>query len=74
MKRIFSLAAACVLMLLSGCASQPEPLAGAQPDAEVVSNGLWAARQGDWIYYINGDNYVRDEGVRIHKYLSLIHI
>ncbi len=68
MKRIFSLAAACVLMLLSGCASQPEPLAGAQPDAEVVSNGLWAARQGDWIYYINGDNYVRDEGVRIHKY------
>ncbi len=68
MKRIFSLVAVCALMLLAGCGGGQEPLAGAQPEAEVVSDGLWAARQGEWIYYINGDNYVRDEGVRIHQY------
>lgn len=68
MRKLFSLALVCAVVLLSGCADSAEPLTGAQPDEAVVSDGLWAARQGDWIYYINGDNYVRDEGVRIHEY------
>lgn len=68
MKKFFSLAVILAVFILSGCSAGPAPLSGAQPEAEIISDGLWAARQGDWIYYINGDNYVRDQGVRIHDY------
>ena len=36
-----------------------QPLLGGQPDAEVIANGGRATQQGDWIYFINGDNFTR---------------
>lgn len=44
------------------------PLSGAQPEEKTVSDSGIAARQGEWIYYINGDNFTREEKGRFHKY------
>ena len=53
----------CAVMFL-GCSETKEeytglssPLNDAQPDAPVVSDGGLAVKQGQWIYYINGDKY-----------------
>ncbi len=65
-------------VLLCGCADKNEykglekPLANAQPNEAVVSNGGLACRQGDWIYYINGDNFTRHEGERFHEYAGAL--
>lgn len=51
-------------LLFSACTArysgEKTPLEGGQPDAEVVSDGGRAAQQGDWIYFINGDNFTRE--------------
>lgn len=56
-----------VLLSMSGCKgdrpdiNKNKPLPDSQPDEIVYSDSGKAARQGDWIYFINGDNYSRDE-------------
>ena len=52
--------AAMLLVSLTGC-STVKKLEGGQPDAPVVKTGELAARQGDWVYYINGSNSADEE-------------
>ncbi len=47
-------AAFCVIVLLITASGCGQKLEGGQPDAEIVSNGGIAVKQGDWIYFING--------------------
>ena len=63
MKRVSALL--LLALLLCGCASRTI-LPDAQPEAPVESNGGWACQQGDWVYYINGDNFTRNIGERYH--------
>lgn len=66
-------ALAVVLCLFAGCAGvKQHRLQGAQPDAPVESQGGTAVIQGDWVYYLNGDNYMRGEGLRLHQYRGAI--
>jgi hypothetical protein len=69
--KIVSAAVICIL-LLSGCKSEykglDKPLSVADPLAPVVSDGGLAAKQGEWIYYLNGDNFTRHEGERFSEY------
>lgn len=55
MKRLFVIMLCALILFLSGC-SDTEKLEGGQPEEPVVKNGEIAARQGDWVYYINGSN------------------
>ena len=65
-------------VLLCGCTGKNEykglekPLANAQANEAVVSDGGLACRQGDWIYYINGDNFTRHEGERFQQYAGAL--
>lgn len=74
LKRITALIM-CVL-LLSGCSSGykglDKPLYVKDPLAPVVSDGGIASRQGEWIYYINGDNFTRHEGERFTAYAGAL--
>ncbi len=49
-----------------------KPLAGAQPEETTVSDSGIAARQGMWIYYINGDNFTREENGRFHEFAGAL--
>ena len=64
------------LCLLSGCndgyKGLKTPLEDAEPQCETVSDGLLAAKQGKWIYYINGDNFTRHEGERFSEYAGAL--
>ncbi len=64
------------LCLLSGCSNKytglDKPLKDAEPQCETVSDGLLAAKQGKWIYYINGDNFTRHEGERFSEYAGAL--
>ncbi len=44
----------CALVLLTSVTGCGHKLEGGQPDAEVISNGGIAVKQGDWLYFING--------------------
>ena len=55
MKRLFVIMLCVLTLFLSSC-SGGEKLEGGQPEEPVVKTGEIAARQGDWVYYINGSN------------------
>lgn len=58
---------------LCGCDSPVTySLEGGQPDAPVISDGGIAIAQGGHIYYLNGDNYVRNTNQRLHGYRGAI--
>lgn len=63
-------------MLFTGCkkgySGLSEPLKGAEPRCETVSDGGLAVKQGQWIYYINGDNFTRHEGERFSEYAGAL--
>ncbi len=65
----------CVLLLTS-CKGEykglEEPLKDASPNEETVSDGGIAARQGQWIYYVNGDNFTRHEGERFSDFAGAL--
>ena len=63
-----------ICLLLCGCSSSTTEffLEGANPDAPVVSDGGIAIGQGEHIYYLNGDNYVRKDGMRLHSFRGAI--
>ncbi len=65
-----------VTFLLCACSSGykglDKPLTDAQPEEKVISDGGIAAKQGDWIYYINGDNFTRGEGERFHEFAGAL--
>lgn len=75
MKKIRLVAAFLALILLCGCAEKEKnidkPLDNAQV-GEVISDGGLACRVGDWIYYINGDNFTRMEGERFHEFAGAL--
>ena len=55
MKRLLLVLLSLVILFLAAC-SGVEKLEGGQPEEPVVKTGEIAARQGDWVYYINGSN------------------
>lgn len=65
----------CVLLFAS-CKSDykglEKPLYDPMPQEETVSDGGLAARQGDWIYYVNGDNFTRHEGERFSTFAGAL--
>ncbi len=65
-----------IMLLLSSCTSQynglKNPLPDAQPSEPTVSNGGLACRQGDWLYYINGDNFTRMENERYSEFAGAL--
>lgn len=75
-KLIKIIACFSVCLCLSACKSRytglKTPLTGAQPEEKTVSDSGIAARQGDWIYYINGDNFTREENGRFHEYAGAL--
>ncbi len=64
----FALFTACT----NGYTGLKTPLTGAQPEEITVSDSGIAARQGEWIYYINGDNFTREENGRFHIYAGAL--
>ena len=64
------------MLLLASCKSDykglKEPLHGANPDENTVSDGGLAAKQGEWIYYVNGDNFTRHEGERFSTFAGAL--
>lgn len=77
MQKIIKFVLCGILMLsLTSCGSNytglKTPLAGAQPEEITVSDSGIAARQGEWIYYINGDNFTREENGRFHIYAGAL--
>lgn len=56
MKKIALLLA---LVLLCACQKPLATLQGGQPGEPATPGGGLVVRQGDWLYYINGDNYTR---------------
>ncbi len=66
----------CCAVLFCACKKEysglKEPLSGAEPDAQVVSDGGLAVKQGQWIYYVNGDNFTRHEGERFSEYAGAL--
>ena len=77
-KKLFlSLVAVLVAGIFCSCSAGEykgleKPLSGAMPEENTVSDGGLAARQGDWIYYINGDNFMRHENERFHEYAGAL--
>lgn len=65
-------ACVCLASCKSGYTGLKTPLTGAQPEEKTVSDSGIAARQGDWIYYINGDNFTREENGRFHEYAGAL--
>ncbi len=67
-----TLALLLCLVLFCGCSKKytglDKPLEVEDPMAPVQSNGGIALKQGQWIYYINGDNFTRQEGERFSAY------
>lgn len=68
-----------LVVLLAGCSKTEEeykglsePLKDAEPDAEIFSDGGLAVKQGQWIYYINGDNFTRNNGERFSEYAGAL--
>lgn len=61
-------------LLLVGCAPNDKrsPLPDAEPQAPVISDGGCAIKQGNWIYFINGDNFTRMTGERFHEYAGAL--
>ena len=47
-------------------------LQGGQPNEPVISDGGIAIAQGEHVYYLNGDNYVRNSNQRLHGYRGAI--
>lgn len=74
LKKIFSLL--LVAFLLTGCSKQytglKEALPVQDPKAPVTSNGGLALQQGEWIYYLNGDNFTRQQGERYSRYAGAL--
>ena len=73
--RIISVTVLSLMLLLCGCnqgSGREYSLSGAQPDAPVISDGGRAIQQGDHIYYLNGDNYVRNQDLRLHPFRGAI--
>ena len=74
LKKIFSLL--LVAFLLTGCSKQYTGLKEALPvqdsKAPVTSNGGLALQQGEWIYYLNGDNFTRQQGERYSRYAGAL--
>lgn len=67
------LAALLCVFILPGCSGYKQySLEGGQPEAPVESDGGRAIVQGDWVYYLNGDNYLREENIRLHYYRGAI--
>ena len=77
-KNFFKIIALFLLcsLLFCGCKKEysglSEPLLGAEPDAQIISNGGLATQQGQWIYYLNGDNFTRHEGERFSTYAGAL--
>lgn len=73
-KRI--LASLLCIILFCGCSKKytglDKPLVVEDPLAPVTSNGGIALKQGQWIYYINGDNFTRAEGERFSVYAGAL--
>ena len=73
-KRIFAILIIC--FLLTGCAKEykglNQPLPQTDPNAPVSSNGGLALKQGQWIYYLNGDNFTRNQGERYSRYAGAL--
>ncbi|MBE7091839.1 MAG: DUF5050 domain-containing protein [Clostridiales bacterium] len=74
LKKAFALILAVVLFC--GCSKKytglDKPLTVENPLAPVTSNGGIALKQGEWIYYINGDNFTRHEGERFSSYAGAL--
>ena len=72
--RIF--AVLLITILLTGCSKEykglKEPLPVKDPLAPVSSNGGLALQQGEWIYYLNGDNFTRQQGERYSRYAGAL--
>jgi len=70
------IAFAVLVTLLCGCSSAysglEAPLEGGEPTAEVISDGGLAVKQGEWIYFINGDNFTRNENERFTEYTGAL--
>lgn len=75
MTRIKVISALLALLLLCSCGQKENniktPLLNATVD-EVISDGGVAAKMGNWIYYINGDNFTRENGERFHEYAGAL--
>lgn len=74
-KRVLAVTFALLSLCLTACAPRSQ-VKQALPDTdfagEIVSNGGLAARQGEWIYYLNGDNFTRDQKERFHAYAGAL--
>lgn len=69
--KIISVYLICVFVFCGckkGYSGLDKPLQGAEPNAQVISDGGLAIKQGQWIYYVNGDNFTRHEGERFSEY------
>ena len=75
MKKIRFIAVILVFVLLCGCTKKEKnidkPLENVQYGT-VISDGGFASRVGEWIYYINGDNFTRMENERFHEYAGAL--
>ena len=75
MKKIRFIVFVLALVLLCGCAGKEKNIDAPLKDAqagEVISDGGFAARVGEWIYYINGDNFTRMENERFHEFAGAL--
>lgn len=74
LKRIFALV--LIVVLCCGCSKKytglDKPLKVEDPLAPVTSNGGIVLKQGQWIYYINGDNFTRQQGERFSSYAGAL--
>ena len=65
-----------VLLLFTGCKSGykglDKPLENTDWNATVISDGGIAAQKGDFIYYINGDNFTRHENERFDTFTGAL--
>jgi len=69
---IIAVLMACLLLIGCSDGSADFRLEGADPEAPVISDGGRAIAQGGHVYYLNGDNYVRKDKLRLHPYRGAI--